>query len=253
MDRSENAFFKIPKFESLIIWENDDLIVVNKPAFLSTLDERTTAGQESGNSLLRLAKQYHNDAQLCHRIDKETSGLLLVAKNPETYRSISMLFEHRRIEKKYHAVIHGNQTFNDLMVDLPILNLGNKNVSIDRQKGKEAQTWFNSLEYFKHYTLVECRPVTGRMHQIRIHLATQRAAIVGDDLYGGKPVYLSQIKKGFTLGRDQEERPIIQRFALHARQLEFELNGETYSFEAPYPKDFSTLLKQLRRFDTVNF
>src|SRR5690606_8168950 len=107
-----------------------------------------------------------------------------------------------------------------------------------------AETYFKSLRYFKHYTLVECRPVTGRMHQIRIHLATQHAAIVGDALYRGKPVYLSQIKKrGFTLGKGQEEQPIMKRFALHARELRFVLHNQAYHFEAPYPKDFATLLR----------
>jgi 23S rRNA pseudouridine955/2504/2580 synthase len=238
--------FKFSKFEDLVLFENDDLIVVNKPPFISSLDER-----EGGRiNILRMAKQYHEDAQICHRIDKETSGLLLIAKNPETYRSVSIEFEKRRVKKIYHAIIGGNHVFEDLKVDLPILNLGNKNVSIDKANGKIAETWFKSLTYFKHYTLVECRPVTGRMHQIRIHLATQHASIVGDDLYKGKPVYLSQIKRGYTLGKEKEELPIMKRFALHARELSLNLNGIELFFEAPYPKDFATLLKQLERFDT---
>jgi 23S rRNA pseudouridine955/2504/2580 synthase len=134
-------------------------------------------------------------------------------------------------------------------VDLPILNQGNKNVSIDRANGKTAETWFQSLTYFKHYTLVECRPITGRMHQIRIHLATQHASIVGDSMYKGKPVFLSQIKRGYTLGKDQEEQPIMKRFALHAKELEISIERMKYNFEAPYPKDFATLLKQLEKFD----
>lgn len=237
---------KIPKFADLIIHEDDNLIVINKPPFLASLDER-----EGGEmSVLRLAKKYHPDTQVCHRLDKETSGLLLIAKNPETYRLISIEFERRRVSKIYHAVIEGTHVFEDLLVDLPILNLGNKNVTIDRANGKHAETYFKSLRYFKHYTLVECRPVTGRMHQIRIHLATQHAAIVGDTLYRGKPVYLSQIKKrGFTLGRGQEEHPIMRRFALHARELRFAINEKDYHFEAPYPKDFATLLRQLEKFD----
>lgn len=237
---------KIPKFEELIIHEDDNLIVINKPPFLASLDERE--GGEA--SVLRLAKRYHADAQVCHRLDKETSGLLLIAKNPETYRLVSIEFERRRVSKVYHAVIAGTHVFENLLVDLPILNLGNKNVTIDRARGKHAETYFRSLHYFKHYTLVECRPITGRMHQIRVHLATQHATIVGDTLYGGKPVYLSQLKKrGFTLGKGQEEQPIIKRFALHARELKFSIEGCDYSFEAPYPKDFGTLLRQLEKFD----
>jgi len=237
---------KIPQFADLIVHEDDNLIVINKPPFLASLDER-----EGGEmSVLRLAKRYHADAQVCHRLDKETSGLLLIAKNPETYRLVSIEFERRRVAKIYHAVIEGTHQFEDLLVDLPILNLGNKNVTIDRANGKRAETYFKSLRYFKHYTLVECRPVTGRMHQIRIHLATQHAAIVGDTLYRGKPVYLSQIKKrGFTIGKGQEEQPIMKRFALHAHQLDFSIDGKDYHFEAPYPKDFATLLRHLEKFD----
>lgn len=237
---------KIPKFKDLVLFENDDLIVVNKPPFISSLDER-----EGGEiNMLRLAKQYAFDAQICHRLDKETSGALIIAKNPEAYRFISMQFERRQVKKVYHAIINGTHQFNELEVDLPILNLGNKNVTINRQEGKAALTIFNSLIYYKHYTLVECRPVTGRMHQIRIHLATQKASIVGDDMYGGKPVYLSQIKRGYRLGKDQEELPIMKRFALHAKELTFKINQDTeITVSAPYPKDFETLLKLLDKFD----
>lgn len=238
--------FKYPKFADIILHEDDNLIVINKPPFLASLDERDGGGV----SVHRLAKNYYIDSQVCHRLDKETSGLLLIAKNPETYRAISIEFEHRRVSKIYHAVIEGTRIFEDLLVDLPIHNMGNKNVTIDRANGKRAETYFKSLHYFKHYTLVECRPVTGRMHQIRIHLATQRASIVGDKLYNGKPVFLSEIKKrGFTLSKGQEEQPIMKRFALHARELHFVLNGKDYRFEAPYAKDFATLIKLLGKFD----
>ncbi|MFD2742213.1 MULTISPECIES: RluA family pseudouridine synthase [Sphingobacterium] len=246
MIQADVRLFKFPKFEDLIIHEDENLIVINKPPFVSSLDQRE--GDEI--NILRLAKRYHEDAQVCHRLDKDTSGVLLIAKNPETYRAVSIEFERRRVRKVYHAIIEGTHTFDDLLVDLPILNQGNKNVSIDRANGKRAETFFKSIQYFKHYTLVECRPVTGRMHQIRIHLATQRASIVGDAMYKGKPVYLSQIKKrGFTLSKSQEEQPIMKRFALHSKSVAFAIDGKEYAFEADYPKDFATLLKQLEKFD----
>lgn len=247
MIHNETPLFKFPKFNELIIHEDDNLIVINKPPFIASLDER-----EGGEvNILRLAKRYYADAQICHRLDKDTSGVLLIAKNPETYRLVSIEFEKRRVNKIYHAIIQGTHTFENLKVDLPILNQGNRNVSIDRANGKPAETIFNSIRYFKHFTLVECKPITGRMHQIRIHLATQHAAIVGDAMYRGKPVYLSQIKKrGFTLSKDQEELPIMKRFALHSKEVEFTINGKSYAFEAPYPKDFATLLKQLEKFDS---
>lgn len=237
---------KRPKFADLIIHEDENLIVINKPPHMSTLDDRS--GGEA--NVIRLAKAYHADAQTCHRLDRDTSGLLLIAKNPETYRLVSIEFEKRRVNKIYHAIIAGTHVFEDLLVDLPILNLGNKNVTIDRARGKDAETYFKSLRYFKQFTLMECRPITGRMHQIRVHLATQRAAIVGDTMYHGKPVYLSQIKRrGFTLSKGEEEQPMMKRFALHAREVSFTINGKEYHFEAPYPKDFATLLKQLEKYD----
>ena len=98
---------KIPKFQDLILFENPDVIVVNKPPFISSLDER-----EGGEiNMLRLAKNYWDDAQICHRLDKETSGALIIAKNPEAYRYVSIQFEKRRVKKVYHAIIEGTHVF----------------------------------------------------------------------------------------------------------------------------------------------
>lgn len=228
------------------MFENDDVLVINKPPFISSLDER-----EGGkNSILRLVRAVYTDAQVCHRLDKETSGALIIAKNPETYRSIAIQFEKRKVEKEYHAVIEGTHEFNQLVIDLPILNLGKGNVAISKQEGKPATTIFQSLKYYRHYTLVSCKPITGRMHQIRIHLASQRAVIAGDDMYGGHSVYLSSLKRKYNRGREQEELPIIKRFALHARQVSFTLNnGDFITVIAPYPKDFEVLVKMLDKFD----
>lgn len=237
---------KIPKLQDLIIFEDKNVIVVNKPPFIASLDER-----EGGDiNILRLAKQYTDDAQICHRLDKETSGAMIIAKNPETYRFISMQFEHREVKKVYHAIVDGTHIFNDLLVDLPILNAGKGNVMISRGEGKKAETYFKSLKYFKHYTLIEAKPVTGRMHQIRIHLATQRASITGDEMYGGNPVYLSKIKRNYRLGKDEIEQSIIKRFALHSREVTFKINeNESKTFTADYPKDFAVLLKLLEKND----
>lgn len=234
------------KLQDLIIFEDEDLMVINKPPFISSLDER-----EGGDvNILRLAKQYHSDAQICHRLDKDTSGAMIIAKNPETYRFVSMQFEHREVKKVYHAVVDGTHVFNDLIVDLPILNVGKSNVTISRTEGKRAETHFNSLTYFKHYTLIEAKPVTGRMHQIRIHLATQKASIAGDEIYGGKPVFLSQIKRKYLLTKNDEEQPIMKRFALHSREVSFNISENIHhTFTAPYPKDFAVLLKLLQKND----
>lgn len=245
MDNSKQPF-KYIKFSELIIFEDDNLIVINKPPFVSSLDDR-----EGGDmNIIRLAKKYHEDAQICHRLDRETSGVMLIAKNPETYRLVSMEFEHRKVEKRYHALIENVHHFDNLKVDLPILNQGNKNVSIDKVNGKTAVTYFNSIRFFNHFTLVECKPITGRMHQIRIHLASQRASIVGDEMYKGKPVFLSQLKRGYSLSKGKEELPIMKRFALHAKSLKITIDDTEFEFDAPYPKDFATLIKQLEKFDS---
>lgn len=238
---------KIPKLQDLIIYEDEHIIVVNKPPFIASLDER-----EGGDvNILRLAKQYFEDAQICHRLDKETSGAMIVAKDPETYRFVSMQFEHREVKKVYHAIVDGTHVFNDVLVDLPILNAGKGNVMISRSEGKRADTYFKSIKFFKHYTLIEARPVTGRMHQIRIHLATQRASISGDEMYDGKPVFLSKIKRNFRLSKDEVEQPIMKRFALHSREVTFKIaENEIRTFTAEYPKDFAVLLKLLEKNDS---
>lgn len=229
--------------EEIILFEDQDYFLVNKPPFLSTLEDR----QEKTN-LLGLARNYVASAQVCHRLDKDTSGVLAIAKNPEAYRNLSIQLEKRDVTKIYHAVADGIHNFKDLLVDAPILKQDDGMVKINRWDGKPAQTYFNSIQSYKAHTLIECRPVTGRMHQIRIHLATQGASITGDELYGGKPPYLSAIKRRFNLKKETEEQPLIKRMALHAFSLEFyALDGRKITVEAPYPKDIQALVRQLEQ------
>jgi RluA family pseudouridine synthase len=224
----------------ILLFENEDYFVVNKPPYISTLEDRV----EKVN-LLGLAKEYSHDAQACHRLDKDTSGALAFAKNPEAYRHLSMQFEHREVTKIYHAIVDGIHRFQDQLVDAPILKQDDGVVKLSRQ-GKEAQTYFTSLKSYRYHTLLECKPITGRMHQIRIHLASLKASIAGDEQYGGKPVMLSQLKRTFNLKKFTEEQPLSKRMALHAFSLEFALlNGERQRFEAPYPKDMQALIRQL--------
>lgn len=235
------------QFKDLILFEDNDFIVINKPSGISSLDERK---DDFATSILRMAKTYTADAQLGHRLDKETTGALVIAKNPEAYRHISMQFEHRETAKRYHAVVEGMHDWEGIMVNLPIYPLKDGKVIIDRQKGKHAETWFRTLQVFRGYSLVECLPITGRMHQIRIHLTCLKAPIVCDEMYGGKYVYLSDLKKKFNLKKDTEELPLMRRVALHAFSLTFTLlNGEVKEVIAPYPKDFAVLVKQLEKND----
>lgn len=229
------------KIDDLILWEDKDFFVLNKPPFLSTLQDRNDPV-----NLLGIAKQYSSDAQACHRLDKDTSGAIAFAKNPEAYRHLSMQFEHREVSKIYHAVVDGIQNFKDELVDAPILKMDDGIAKISKREGKPAQTYFTSLRSYRFHTLVECRPVTGRMHQIRVHLAFLKAPITGDEQYGGKPFFLSSVKRGFNLKKATEEQPLINRMALHAYALEFtNLTGEKVRVEAPYPKDMQALIRQL--------
>jgi 23S rRNA pseudouridine955/2504/2580 synthase len=235
--RLKNTF----RFRDIILFEDDDYFLVNKPAYLSTLADRNDAV-----NLLAVAREYFAAAQVCHRLDKDTSGVLAIAKNADAYRHLNMQFENRQVGKVYHAVVDGIHNFQDELVEAPILKLDGGIVKISRSEGKAAQTWFTTLKSFRYHSLVECRPVTGRMHQIRIHLAIQRAPITGDEVYGGNPFLLSAVKKNYKLKKGTDEEPFMKRMALHAFSLQFsDRSGVRQIIEAPYPKDMHALIRQL--------
>ena len=232
---------KLPDFADLVIFENDDYLVVNKPPFLATLDERVGGAP----NMLRLARQEHDDIQAAHRLDRETSGALAFAKNPAAYRHLAMQFENREVKKQYHAVVWGAPQLTDEVVTRSIETTTRGKARL-AYKGKPAETHFTTLETYARHALVLCEPVTGRMHQIRLHLMYLQAPIVGDKDYGGEDFFLSSLKKKFNLKDGQEEQPFIKRFALHALRLQFTgLDGEEISVEAPYPKDFRVLVEVL--------
>jgi len=236
---------KRASFKDLIIFEDEEYLLINKPPYISTLEDRDA----TKTNILEMAREIYPDIKVCHRLDKETSGVLALAKTPEAYRHLSIQFEDRNVTKQYHAVVDGVHEFDGVDVYLPIHAGSDGIVKIDKQKGKIAETIFNTIEVFKKHTLVACYPITGRMHQIRIHLTCLKAPITCDGQYGGKPLYLSTLKKNFNLKQDTEEMPLIQRVALHARSLEFKNSEEKTIFaEAPYPKDFEVLVKQLKKY-----
>lgn len=235
---------KLPEFKSIILFENDDYIAVNKPPFLSSLEDRHVS-----TNLLQMARQYFEGTTLCHRLDKETSGVIILAKHAEAYRHLSLQFEHRQVNKVYHAVADGVHTFEQVLVDAPLHTTAKGYVKIHRGKGKSSQTLFNTLEKFRYHSLIECRPTTGRMHQIRVHLKSLNASIVSDEIYDGKEIFLSRLKSKFNLAKGVEEQAMIKRVALHAYQLGFEgMRGEEIMVTADYPKDLAVLIKQLRKF-----
>ena len=235
------------KFKDLILFESDDYIIVNKPGNIASLHER---GPNS-KSMVELAKTYNENASLCHRLDKETSGVLLISKNEEAYKNAAIQFEERKVKKNYHAICDGYLEFDEFLIDLPIHSGSGEKVRIDMGKGKPSQTIFNTLEIYKNYTLLSCKPISGRMHQIRIHLASQNAVIVGDELDGGKLPYLSKLKRKYNKPKyAEDENPIFRRVALHSRSIEFQdLQGKNLKIEAPYPNDFEVFIKILKKYD----
>lgn len=218
-------------------------MVVNKPPLMATLNDRADAV-----NLLLLAKEYCSEAQMCHRLDKETSGVLLIAKNPEAYRHASIQFEKREVTKIYHAVVDGIHDFDHAVVNQPLQIMGKGQVKVNKRDGKDAITTFKTLKAYKRHCLIECKPTTGRMHQIRVHLASLEASIVNDEMYGGDLLYLSTLKKNYKLKKWEEEKPLINRFALHASELGFKgLDDTNVTIKADYPKDFRVLITQLEK------
>ena len=234
---------KAPKFESLIIFEDEDYIAINKPPFVATLNDRV-----NNFNISSLAKEYHPNATPCHRIDKETSGVLILSKSEDAYRNIAIQFEKRQVNKLYHAISDGRHEVDPILIEAPLGNQIKGKVKVDFIAGKPSATKIRTAKIFKFHTLFECKPVTGRTHQIRVHLAHIKAPISCDDTYGGQPVYLSKIKRKFNLKKDTIEQPLIKRFALHAYSIEFKnLQGELVTFVADYPKDYAVLFKQLEK------
>lgn len=236
-DHMRSTRFSLP---DQLLYEDKDFFVINKPPFIATLEDRHDA-----SNILKEMRAIEPDAQVCHRLDKDTSGALAIARNPEAYRHLSMQFENRQVTKIYHAIADGIHSFKEELVNAPILKQNGGTVRISRE-GKQAETYFTTLQTFKNHSLIECRPITGRMHQIRIHLSLIKASITGDEMYGGKPFFVSSIKRGFNLKKLAEEQPLMKRMALHAYSLEFvNIEGKQVNIQAPYPKDFQALLRQL--------
>lgn len=234
---------KKTEFKDLVLFENEDYLVINKPPYVSTLADRHEA-----QNILHLAKQEYPTVQACHRLDKETSGCLILSKHPEAYRHVAIQFEDRKVDKVYHAVVDGIHEYRQTLVERGIIATNKGIARVNNLKGKPATTYFTTLKTYYTHSLIECRPITGRLHQIRVHLAYLKSPICGDELYGGKPLYLSKLKKRFNLKKDTEEAPIMQRVSLHAYSIGFQgMNEELIEVVAPYPKDFAVLIKQLEK------
>lgn len=234
-------------FDDLIIYEDNAIIAINKPPFIASLHERLDTNIQS---IIQLVKDVNPDYALCHRLDRETSGVMLVAKNAEAYRDVAIQFEKRTIKKIYHAVVSASVALDNLVVDLPLYTDSKRRVQISKKSGKPSLTIFNTLKQYKHFSLLACEPQTGRLHQIRVHAASQNLPLVCDELYGGKVPELSLIKRKVKYGADETNKPMMSRVALHAFSISFDSPDKgPVSVNTPYPKDFNVLIKLLDKYD----
>lgn len=234
----------LPKPE--IIFSNDDFIAVNKPSGLLSIPDRL--GQEV--SLKVLLEAQYGKVYTVHRLDKDTSGLILFALNEQAHKLLSALFEGREMNKQYLGLVNGRLMNSSGSIDAPIMEHPALNgTMVTHQKGKPSLTDYTLVEQFAQYAWVQFRIHTGRTHQIRVHMKHIGHSIVGDVLYGdGKLLYLSQLKKNFKLSKKElDERPILGRLALHAFSISFTYKDQPIELEAALPKDLHASLQQLRK------
>ncbi len=223
-----------------IIFENKDLLVINKPAGMVV---HPAAGHGSG-TLVNAALAYAPEMEgiggegrpgVVHRLDKDTSGLILLAKNDATHRWLVQQFQERKVEKSYLALVDGKPPTPSGRVEAPIGRSPaqrQKMAIVPEAKGREAISEYRTLESFPQHTLLEVHPITGRTHQIRVHMAFLGCPVAGDTVYGRKHATI----------------PLNRQF-LHAARIIIHLPGEAEPrrFEAPLPEDLAAVLDELRK------
>jgi 23S rRNA pseudouridine1911/1915/1917 synthase len=236
-----------------IIYEDSDLIVINKQADMIVHPAR---GNTRG-TLVNALSYYCNELSsglgefrpgIVHRLDKDTTGVMVVTKNDIAQWKVAKQFERRQVKKTYLAVVHGTP---DLSADRVNAPLGvhpriREKYAIRPEIGKDAITFYEVLEEFRGFSLLKLTPRTGRTHQIRVHLSYIKHPIVADAMYGGKLVYQWQLAET----EPATQAPIIARCALHAHTLEVAhpTTGQPLKFEAPLPEDMQNLLDMLRKY-----
>ena len=239
------------KKEIEIIHQDPDILVINKPCGISVTKDRS--GPDSITDILSRQLNLGADEKLLlvHRLDKFTSGVMALAKNKETQSRLSSDFEKRLVHKTYLAIVSGFVEEHCGQIDLLIAHCKSKPeiMVVSTKRGKEAVTNWRLLADFGSLALLAVQPITGRTHQIRVHMKNASMPLAIDPLYGGTgPIMLSEFKPKYRLGRDRTESPLIDRLTLHAYQLELNLSSDKPKcFVAELDKKFAAAVKMLTK------
>lgn len=228
------------------IYEDNDILGFAKPSGLLTIPDRHNA--ELPN-MLRQAERQYGKLFTVHRLDRETSGAIIFAKNEIAHRHYSMQFQERAAQKEYVALVLGTPTETSADIEGRIMEHPTlKGKMVINRNGRKAHSRYTLMQTWGSYSLLRVEIFTGRTHQIRIHLKSIGTPIVCDPLYGnGEPLYLSTFKRKYNQpGGWDEEKPLMARMALHAAKLTLHtLQGTQIQIVAPLPKDFNAVIKQL--------
>lgn len=240
-----------------IIYEDDDIIVLNKQPDMIVHPARGNLNGTLVNALAFYSDKLSSGLGefrpgIVHRLDRNTTGVMVVAKNDTAQWKIAKQFEDRKVKKSYLAIVHGTPelTADRIKAPLGVHPRVREKYAIRPETGKEAITFYEILESFRGFSMLKLTPKTGRTHQIRVHLSYIKHPIVGDDMYGGKLIYPWQLADG----EPAVEEPVISRVALHAHTLEFKhpTTKKHVEFEAPLPEDMQRLLDMLRKYRNLS-
>jgi len=240
-----------------VSYEDAACLVVCKEAGAVVIPERGEAGSDLLNALMhhvRTASAYASASDFplpVHRIDRDTSGLVLVARNVQALEELSGQFERRLVDKAYLGVTIGEIAEDTFDVDLPLDTGRGRAVRVSHRRGRPSRTLVRVLKRFRGFSLVEAKPITGRRHQVRVHLAAVGHPLAADPLYGRSTgVFLSRIKSDYRAKGGRPEKPVMARLALHAGHLHFTspVTGEDVEVSSEPPADFQRLLRVLAKY-----